>query len=429
MRLVHLAAGAGGMYCGACARDAALVRGLIARGHEVTVIPLYTPLRTEGDAPLPTERVFLGGINAYLQQVSPLFRHTPDWFDRWLDSPGLLRWASRFAVSVKPEDLGPMTVSVLQGPEGRQRKELRKILDFIEAGPLPEVATITNSMLSGIAPALKERLGIPVACMLQGEESFIGAMREPYRTQAQDLLRRNAGSIDLFVSPGEAYGARMAECLGVPRGKVVTIRAGIDPAPYASAGRAPDEPFTIGYLSAINPSKGLDLLVEAWRTLVQQHGREARLLVAGKVMDEAFWRRVQGTVDDAGLLGSFEYLGEVDLRGKVDLFRRSSVFCVPSRIEESRGAAIMEAQAAGVPVVVPNSGVYPEMLGLTGGGLTHEPASVEGIAACLSRMMADPAGCAEMGRAGAEGIARHFGAYAMVEQTLEAYGRLVEAAR
>jgi len=43
MRIIHLAAGAGSMYCGACARDIALVRGLIKRGHDVQIIPLYTP--------------------------------------------------------------------------------------------------------------------------------------------------------------------------------------------------------------------------------------------------------------------------------------------------------------------------------------------------------------------------------------------------
>ena len=43
MRIVHLAAGAGAMYCGACTRDMSLVRGLLSLGHDIQVLPLYTP--------------------------------------------------------------------------------------------------------------------------------------------------------------------------------------------------------------------------------------------------------------------------------------------------------------------------------------------------------------------------------------------------
>ena len=77
MHLIYLAAGAGRMYCGACARDLALVRGLTALGHDTEVIPLYTPLRIEGEAPDGLRPVFLGGLNAFLQQHSRLFRRLP----------------------------------------------------------------------------------------------------------------------------------------------------------------------------------------------------------------------------------------------------------------------------------------------------------------------------------------------------------------
>jgi len=121
MKIAHLAAGAGAGYCGACARDAALVRGLRAAGHDAIMLALYTPLQVEG--PDPSERpVFFGGVNVWLQQKSALFRHTPRWFDRVLDSRRFLNWVMRFAVQTRPEALGPMTVSVLRGDQGCQRK-------------------------------------------------------------------------------------------------------------------------------------------------------------------------------------------------------------------------------------------------------------------------------------------------------------------
>src|SRR3954466_13589366 len=71
-----LAAGAGGMYCGSCMRDNALASALKRRGHRVTLIPLFTPLRTE-----PRDesigQVFYGGVNIYLQHAWKLFRKTP----------------------------------------------------------------------------------------------------------------------------------------------------------------------------------------------------------------------------------------------------------------------------------------------------------------------------------------------------------------
>ena len=131
MRITYIAAGAAGSYCGACARDVALCRGLIARGHDVLLVPLYTPLRS--DLPMPrVERVFYGGINAWLQDRSGLFRKTPRFVDWIFDRPWLLNLVARAAIETRPEELGAMTVSVLRGAEGPQRKELEKLVAFLE---------------------------------------------------------------------------------------------------------------------------------------------------------------------------------------------------------------------------------------------------------------------------------------------------------
>jgi len=66
MRIAYITAGAAGMYCGSCLRDNTLAAELLARGHEVTLIPTYTPTRTD-ETNVSRKRVFLGGINVYLQ--------------------------------------------------------------------------------------------------------------------------------------------------------------------------------------------------------------------------------------------------------------------------------------------------------------------------------------------------------------------------
>ena len=96
MHIVYLAAGAAGKYCGACNRDVALVRALTGRGHEVQLLPLYTPLRVEGDDP-SAGHVFMGGINAYLQQHSALFRQGIN---------GYVRAVKNVAMAVQSEEIG-----------------------------------------------------------------------------------------------------------------------------------------------------------------------------------------------------------------------------------------------------------------------------------------------------------------------------------
>ena len=58
---------------------------LASAGADVLLVPLYTPLRTD-EASQSTDRLALGGINVYLQQKSALFRHTPEFIDRWLNT-------------------------------------------------------------------------------------------------------------------------------------------------------------------------------------------------------------------------------------------------------------------------------------------------------------------------------------------------------
>ena len=131
MRIVYLTAGAANRYCGSCLHDNGLARALLAMGEDVILVPMYTPLRTdEKNVSLP--RVFFGGVNVFLQQHSALFRHTPWFLDRLLDSPKLLDWLARRSAGMIPAELGALTVSTLSGIEGNQRKEIEKLVQWLE---------------------------------------------------------------------------------------------------------------------------------------------------------------------------------------------------------------------------------------------------------------------------------------------------------
>ena len=83
MKFAFLTPGTGSYYCGACMRDNALAKGLHQAGHEVSMLPMYLPLQLDeerlGEEEAPP--IFFGGINVYLQQKIPFFRHTPGWLD------------------------------------------------------------------------------------------------------------------------------------------------------------------------------------------------------------------------------------------------------------------------------------------------------------------------------------------------------------
>ena len=122
MRILSITAGAAGMYCGSCFRDNALAIELLARGHEVSLVPVYTPTRTD-EPNVSRPHVLFGGISVYLQQHSALFRNTPRFLDRLWDSPRLIGLFAGRGISPDARFLGEMTISMLQGERGLLRAQ------------------------------------------------------------------------------------------------------------------------------------------------------------------------------------------------------------------------------------------------------------------------------------------------------------------
>src|SRR5678816_2591087 len=123
MKILYITAGAAGMYCGSCLRDNALAAELMKQGHDVTLLPLYTPTLTD-ETNVSDGRVFFGGISIYLEQHVPLFRRTPKILDRLWDAGPVIKAVAGRSLSVDPALLGELTVSMLRGEEGNQRKEV-----------------------------------------------------------------------------------------------------------------------------------------------------------------------------------------------------------------------------------------------------------------------------------------------------------------
>jgi len=423
LKVTLLTPGAGCMFCGACSYDISLARGLIELGCDVQLIPLYLPLNPEDERLPGTTDPFFGGVNVFLQQYCGLFRHTPRAVDRLFDSGPLLRLAARRSGSTEPARLGPMTVSMLEGADGHQRKELERLLRFLEPGPTPDAIHLPNMLLSGIAPSLRERLLARIVCGLQGEDEFVDEMPEPHRSRAHDLMRQHARFIDRFVSPTDAYAAKMAEYLDIPRDRIQTVAPGISVDDYPLPESRRREPFTVGYLSRITSAKGLDLLIDAVCRLTED-GRDVRLKVAGQKSDEDYWESVLRKVDESGLADRVEFSDVPDLKSKVAFFHECSVFSVPSRTSEVRGTVAIEAMTAGLPVVLPDVGAYHDIIGLTEGGLLFPAGDVDMLANALALLQDDPDRADRIGLASHDAACYHYSDRHLAENMAQIYREL-----
>jgi glycosyltransferase involved in cell wall biosynthesis len=415
------------MYCGSCLRDNALATELLRRGHDVTLLPLYTPTLTD-EPNVSTDKVFFGGISVYLEQRSAIFRHTPRWIDRLWDSKFALKKAAKSSIAVDPGSLGELTISMLRGEHGNQRKEIAKLLDWLKTQPRPDVVDLQNSMLSSLAAPIKEALDSPVCSTLQGEDLFVAHLNEPYKSEALELMRRNSQHIDAFIAVSEYYAEFMAGFLRVPRAKIHVVPLGINLTDYqAKDNNSHGEIFRIGYFARIAPEKGLHLLAEAYRKLRKREGfGPARLEVAGYLAPEhrPYLREIEQQMKDAGLAEEFHYHGTLDRDAKLRFFHRIDIHSVPATYPEPKGLPVLEAMASGVPVVQPRWGSFTEMVENTGGGILVEPKDSDSLAEEIYSLWKNPERARDLGRQGALGVHRHYSVANMAERALEVYAGL-----
>ena len=428
MKIAYIAAGAAGMYCGTCIHDNTLAAALQRKGHDVALIPTYTPIRTD-ETDVSIDRVFFGGINVYLQQKSALFRHTPWMLDRLFDSPSLLNGLSRFSTSTSARDLGSLTVSVLQGEEGQQKKELAKLVKWLRDSYQPDIVQLTNSMFVGFAREMKKALGVPILCALQGEDIFLEDLIEPYKSEALKLLHARAAEVDGYIAPCQYYADFMAKYLDVAANKIDVVRLGLNLSEHGTrAKNLADIPFVIGYLARICPEKGLHLLVDAFYRLTNRFGSDnVQLKVAGYLgtKDEPYLEGLIKQIDGWGLSDAFDYWGEVDRHQKIDFLNSLHVLSVPTTYKESKGLFILEALANAVPVVQPRHGTFPELIAATGGGILVDTESPDAIADGISQLMNDRGHREQLGQQGKATVHREFSDDIMAEATLAVYEKYI----
>jgi glycosyltransferase involved in cell wall biosynthesis len=374
MKILYITAGAAGMYCGSCLRDNALAAELMAQGHDVSLVPIYTPILTD-ETDVSQERVFFGGISVYLQQHMNLFRKTPWLLDRLWDSTFALKMAARRSIPVNPRLLGELTVSMLEGEDGHQSKELHKLIHWLRGETLPDMINLPNSLLIALAGPIKKALGRPVCCTLQGEDLFLSGLEDSYRERALELIRANVEHVDGFIAVSDYYAGFMSGYLGIPEQKIHVVPLGINMEGFDARRRSAFDVFKIGFFARVAPEKGLHLLCEAYRRLRSRtDSPKARLEVAGYLAPEhkPYLKALEQQMNDWGYGEEFHYRGVLDRREKIEFLKRLDVLSVPATYDEPKGIFLLEAMACGVPVVQPRRGAFTEVIQKTRGGMLVE---------------------------------------------------------
>lgn len=409
------------MFCGSCMHDNTLARAMIAQGHDVALVPLYTPIRTD-EADVSVDQVFFGGINVYLQQRMALFRSLPRWLDRWLDMPWVIRLATSFGIQTQAKLLGALAVSVLQGSEGNQRKEVERLVDWLQEDLKPDVVLFTNMLVAGAAREIKTRLKVPVVVTLQGDDVFLRDLVEPYQAQALAAIAKLDDVVDAYLTNTHFYADAMAQYLRLPREKFRIVPLGIDTRDFVDhAPRTDDGIPTVGFLARLAPEKGLHVLVDAFLLLKQMPGmQQTRLEVAGWLgpQHREYVEEQRQKLRSAGYHEASVFHGEIDRAAKLALLSRLDVLSVPTTYREPKGLFVLEALAAGVPFVQPDHGGFPELHAATAGGELVPPNDPAALAAALHALLTDPARRKLLGDCGRRAVLERYHASAIAAQTL-----------
>jgi len=427
MKIVYLTAGAAGMFCGSCMHDNALARAMRELGADCVLQPLYTPIRTDGES-IASKRLFFGGIHIYLLQTFSLFRWVPSPIRRLLDQRRFLDWATRRASSTDAAVLGDLSISMLRGEHGAQRDEVQRMVTWLRDDMKPDAIIFSNLLIGGVIPRIREELpSSKIIVVLQGDDIFIDHLPPSQRAAVISELSKLDKYCDNFVVNTDFYGKKMAAILGLDVARICVLPLSIDTAPFIAQTNPPrgdSENVAIGSLARIAPEKGFHHLVSAFIELARRPGCEhVTLRAAGwlGVQHHAYKETQEQRITQAGLADRYEYIGSPDLAGKIAFLQSIDVLSVPTDYEEPKGLFILEAMAAGVPVVQPAIGAFPELIEMTGGGLLIKgsPKDATLLADGLETLIKDPALRKALGTAARDAVLRNHTTEIQAKRMLE----------
>ena len=388
MKICIITAGGAGMYCGSCMQDNTLARALRLAGADAILLPTYTPVRVDEEN-VSGGRVFLGGINVWLDSRVPGWSKLPRVFRRWLDRPAVVKVLARFGSSTQAADLGPLTVDMLAGSHGPCAASIEELVEYISGELRPDVVVFSNALLSGVVPALRRRWSGPMVCLIQGDDIFLEDLPEPWRKRSLELIRDNCVHFEGYLAHSEYYADFMAGYLGLDRGRFQVIPLAVEdlPAGLRTGVRRSGERVRVGYFARICPEKGVFRFLEAVAAVLPQRP-DLEFLIGG-FLPAVHAGRFQGELERLRPVAGdrLQWLGSPsDRLGKFEIFSSLDWLCVPSEYREPKGIYVLEAALAGVPALLPDHGAFPERVSSLGAGRLFRAGSAASLVDSLQQL-------------------------------------------
>jgi len=424
VKIVYITPGTGGtFYCQNCLRDNELLNSLHALGHDVRKVPMYLPLnltqkKSEVDTP-----VFYGAINVYLKEKLPIYRHAPMWMERLFNSMTLLRLAAKKSGSTSATGLEEMTISMLQGEQGRQASELDHLIKYLKSQVKPDVVHLSNALLLGLARRLKNDLGTKVICSLQDENEWIDPMEQSYQKKVWDLMAERAIDVDFFVAPSQYYADKSQKLIKISDDKIKIIFDGID-LDGNEQSSLPSDPPVIGYLCRMSEYFGLGILVDAFIKLKKENRfKDLKLHLTGGYTgeDKNFLNEISKKISKNGFENDVQIFKDFSRENRIQFLKSLTLLSVPVPSGEAFGTYLVEALVAGVPVVQPNVGCYPELVEMTNGGVIYEPNDSDTLARTISNLLDEPDRAKKFAEQGRKVVLERFSIEEMTNKMVNVY--------
>jgi glycosyltransferase involved in cell wall biosynthesis len=332
--------------------------------------------------------------------------------------------------------LGHRTVLVAHA-RGELRQRAAEGLELIPLAPKTEMDLSAAWRLSRLIKQLRPDVvhahdphGVAMAALALSMSTqlskppLLASRRVDFHLKGNSLSRWKYRQVDCFICASEAI-RRMLVADGVPEARTVTVHEGIDlgrvdaapPAKLHEELWLPHHAPIVGNVAALVPHKGQRHLVEAAALVVRQVP-DARFVIAGEgELRDALERQVrEHHLEKHVFLAGFRP-DVLSLHKAFDIFVMSSV-------TEGLGTSVLDAMAAGKPVVGTTAGGIPESVVDGETGLLVPPRDHQRMAEVIVTLLKDPALRTRMGEAGRARAQARFSAERMVQNTLRVYRRV-----
>jgi glycosyltransferase involved in cell wall biosynthesis len=387
-------------------------------GIEAQAIPLYLPpdntaIETGGF----DRNVFFGAISMYLREKVRFLRNMPAFLDKFFDSAPFLRLAAKQAGTTRTEGLEELTLNMIEGDNAFRKHEVYRLIKYLSKDGKPDIIHLSNALILGLARQLKKRMDIKVVCSLLNEDDWIEDMVEPFKSRAWELIAREAIYVDKFVTPSNYYKDLFISKTGLNGSNIHVVPLGFDPEDAVSSDLR-SRPLSVGYFSRISSHNGFDKLVDAFIDLKQKNIiPDLTLGICGGYTgdDKPFISAQIKKIREKGLQKFIKIYPEFQGNKKKEFFADVDVISVPVRKYDGYGLYILEANGAGIPVVQPGTGAFPEIVAKTGGGIIYSPDNAEELSKNLLRVLTDDNLRNDFGRTGRENVKAFFSLEKMSE--------------